>query len=79
MGSLLGFNSYRVDCRLIQGDTSGATEARLRQAFSRGSEELRPCVVVLDGVEALGTNRDGRADYRIMERLRVEVEKGKGN
>ena len=64
-GSGLPLRNY--DCRHILSDTSGSTEAKLRQIFATSSEFL--CILVFDNVEVLAKNRDGSTDYRVLSSL----------
>ena len=64
-GSGLPLRNY--DCRHILSDTSGSTEAKLRQIFATSSEFLS--ILVLDNVEVLAKTRDGNTDYRVLSSL----------
>jgi SpoVK/Ycf46/Vps4 family AAA+-type ATPase len=69
LASLAGVLQRRFDCRLILSDTSGATEAKLRQVFETTKETYAPCILVLLNVQVLAKNRDGVIDYRVLASL----------
>ena len=63
-----GLPLRNYDCRTILSDTSGSTEAKLRQIFATCKELL--CVLVLDNVEVLAKTRDGATiDFRVLASL----------
>ena len=49
------------------GDTSGSTEAKLRQIFATSNDFL--AILVLDNVEVLAKTRDGTIDFRVLASL----------
>ena len=67
-----GYAMIEADSCLLVGESSGATETKLKQVFAN-LEESRPCMLVLHNVERLVRNRDGKLDFRTLERLRQEV------
>ena len=52
---------FKVNCHELCGETSGATEARIKHTLQR-AYSYAPCVLLLRNVDALGKDRDGTAD-----------------
>ncbi|XP_075782016.1 peroxisome biogenesis factor 6 isoform X2 [Pelodiscus sinensis] len=68
--SCLHLHLFKVDCVSVCGDTSGATETKLRSAFAQ-AELFWPCVLLLKDIEVLGRDRDGLGeDSRVVATLR---------
>lgn len=72
--SAVGVGVVWVSCWQLRGDTSGTTEAKLRQVFVRAAS-LGPCVLVLQDVHCLAKDRDGEEDARVVGALREEAAK----
>lgn len=72
--SSLNLSVVWADCWHLKGDTSGGTEARLRQIFSRAIGQA-PCVLALTSVQAISKDRDGGEDARVVAALKEEVAK----
>ncbi|XP_063613596.1 peroxisomal ATPase PEX6-like isoform X2 [Penaeus indicus] len=72
--SSLNLSVVWADCWHLKGDTSGGTEARLRQIFSKGAGQA-PCVLALTSVHAISKDRDGGEDARVVAALKEEVAK----
>ncbi len=66
---VLGLKANSFDCRLILSDTSGATEAKLRQVFDHTRDADSPCILILTNVHVLAKNRDGNKDHRVLSAL----------
>ncbi len=71
--SLLGLSAIETDTAWLVADTSGGTEAKLRQWFSRIRTEGRPCLAVLKDIGRLGKNREGKTDHRVLDRVKEEM------
>ncbi|XP_063247799.1 peroxisome biogenesis factor 6 [Prinia subflava] len=68
--SCLNLHLFKVDCVALCGDTSAATEEKVRAAFSQ-AQQYQPCVLLLKDIEVLGRDRDGLAeDARVIAALR---------
>lgn len=65
---LAGLTLRNYDGRNVFSDTSGATEAKLRQIFDMVTDE-KNVVLVLHNVQVLANNRDGERDYRVLSCL----------
>ncbi|KAK4307677.1 hypothetical protein Pmani_020571 [Petrolisthes manimaculis] len=72
--SSLGLGVVWANCWQLKGDTSGGTEAKLRQMFIRASA-MGPCILALLNIHCLSNDRDGREDVRVVATLRESVEK----
>ena len=72
--SISGRPLRNFDCRIVVGDTSGSTEAKLRQIFATTSGESLCHILVLENVEVLAKTRDGTTDYRVLSSLQELLE-----
>ncbi|XP_042233988.1 peroxisome assembly factor 2-like isoform X2 [Homarus americanus] len=72
--SALGLGVHWTNTWHLKGDTSGGTEARLRQVFLRASAQ-GPCVLALLNVQCIAKDRDGGKDARVVSALKEEVAK----
>ncbi|XP_053641891.1 peroxisomal ATPase PEX6 isoform X1 [Cherax quadricarinatus] len=72
--SALGLGVLWINSWHLKGDTSGGTEAKLRQTFLRASTQ-GPCVLALLSVHCFTKDRDGGEDARVVSALREEVAK----
>ena len=73
-----GFSLVEADCRRIVSDSSGGTEAKLRQTLATAEDEI-PCILLLRNIEEILKNRDGDIDLRVADRLQTELERIKIN
>lgn len=72
--SAVGLDIVWVNCWQLRGDTSGSTEAKLRQVIVRAAS-IGPCLLVLQDVHCLAKDRDGEEDVRVVAALREEAAK----
>ncbi|XP_071530880.1 peroxisomal ATPase PEX6 isoform X2 [Panulirus ornatus] len=70
--SALGLGVLWTNSWQLKGDTSGGTEARLRQTFVRATSQ-GPCVLALLNVHCIAKDRDGSDDARVVAALREEA------
>lgn len=70
----LGLEVLWVDCWHLKGDTSGTTEARVRQAFVRASTNGH-CILALKDVHCIAKDNDGNDDGRVVGALKEEMVK----
>lgn len=69
----LNLHHHQVDCYDVIGDTSSATESRLKQILNTGSM-LAPCILVLRNIHVLGKMKDSaREDSRVLSTLSSSV------
>ncbi|KAK7068066.1 peroxisomal assembly protein [Halocaridina rubra] len=68
----LGLEVLWIDVWHLKGDTSGVTEARLRQTFLRAASQS-PCVLALQNIHCIAKDHDGHEDSRVVGALKDEV------
>ena len=56
------------------GDSSGATEAKLKRIFSQAKDES-PAILLLRNVHLMARNRDGDRDERVLNTLAEELQR----
>ena len=61
------------DCGLLIGDSSAATEVKLKRVFTQTRDES-PCILILRNIEILARNRDGDRDERVLAAMQQEIE-----
>lgn len=69
LGKRIGLDVRRYDARSIQSDTSGATEAKLRQLFDQTLNNEVPCILLILNIRMLARTRDGDKDHRVLHCL----------
>jgi len=70
----LGLNKVRADCSSWIGDSSGSTEGKLKHFFIQIKGQTASSLAILDNVSLLAFNREGQLDFRVLERLKLELE-----
>ena len=69
----VGLPIISFDCGAILGDSSGATEAKLKRIFVQTKDES-PIILILRNVHILARNREGEKDERVLSALSEEIE-----
>jgi len=69
----VGLPLVSYDCGAILGDSSGATEVKLKRIFAQTKDES-PVILLLRNVHILARNRDGEKDQRVLSALSEEIE-----
>ena len=72
LGSRTGRTLVVQDCNLLVGDSSASSENKFRHSIAQ-AKERNPCILVLQNVDKLACNRDGKTDHRVLDRLSVEL------
>ncbi|XP_068248525.1 peroxisomal ATPase PEX6 isoform X2 [Palaemon carinicauda] len=67
-----GLEVLWIDSWHLKGDTSGTTEARLRQTFLRASTHGH-CILALKNVHCIAKDNDGNDDGRVVGALKEEM------
>ncbi|XP_052769801.1 peroxisomal ATPase PEX6-like [Mya arenaria] len=57
----LGVHAFKVNCHMMVGDSAGATEARMKNAFNAAGL-YSPCILLLQSIHAMGRDRDGNTE-----------------
>ncbi|XP_013393278.1 peroxisome assembly factor 2 [Lingula anatina] len=58
VASALSMQVYKVSCHDISGETSSATEQRVKNMFTK-ARSYSPCILYLSNIDALSKDRDG--------------------
>ena len=66
--NISGLQFLEYDCRSILSDSSGATEAKLKNVIE-SAKGFTNSILVLNNVNVLAKNRDGNTDYRVLQSL----------
>ena len=73
VASKVGFPLISYDAGILLGDSSGATEAKLKRVFVQAKDES-PAILLLRNVHLLARNRDGDRDERVLNTVAKELE-----
>ncbi|XP_053389354.1 peroxisomal ATPase PEX6-like, partial [Mercenaria mercenaria] len=57
----LGIHAFKVNCHALFGESSGTTEAKMKNAFNAAGL-YSPCILLLQSIHALGRDRDGNTE-----------------
>jgi hypothetical protein len=68
-----GLTLHTLECTLMVGESSAATEARIRQKLNLAIDNGMPRLIVLRNVDILGKNREGKLDHRVLDFLEKEI------
>ena len=70
--NISGLQFLEYDCRSILSDSSGATEAKLKNVIE-SAKGFTNSILVLNNVNVLAKNRDGNTDYRVLQSLQESI------